>query len=346
MGTATRVLLIEADAQDQFLFAKLLVRGGLEPYEHRFVSSLAELDDSLREFAPDLVVTELNLRDSRGFDTIDRVLRRALPTPVIVLTRHDDLEMGRRAIELGAQDYVVKGELGPSALDRTLRHAIIRAAVHRASERAAFFDDLTGLPNRVLLRDRLAAALRRAARQSDHTAVLFIDLDGFKPVNDEFGHGVGDALLIAVGERLHRSLRASDTVARWGGDEFVCVLEGLASSERAMQVAANLHRVMLKPFDLSGRVGPSRLCIGASLGVALYPEHARDHESVLACADDAMYAAKRAGGGCVLWGSPGMRSLERPDESGVVRAARRGGGAISLERPKYEEPVRFGRLRG
>lgn len=315
MGTATRVLLIEDDGEDQFLFAKMLVRGGLDAYALRCVMRLDELDDAARAFDPDVVVTDLHLPDSQGIATFARV-RRALPsTPLVVLTCVDDRDVGLQAIELGAQDFLVKGEFTPGSLDRTLRHAITRATLQRA---AACFDELTQLPNRVLLRDRLAAATQRAQRSGSMAAVVFIDLDRFKPVNDLHGHLVGDALLRAVGERLRASLRATDTVARWGGDEFVCVLEGVGDEGAATHVAAQLHRALLRPFEVALPDGAGELTLGASLGVALWPQHETDGEALLRCADQAMYAAKRAGGGCVLWGSPGMRSLAAPSESGEV----------------------------
>lgn len=318
MGTATRVLLIEDDGEDQFLFAKMLVRGGLDAYELRCVGRLGELEQAAREFAPDITVTDLHLPDSQGMSTFQRV-KRALPsTPIVVLTCVDDRDMGQSAIELGAQDFLVKGEISPGALDRTLRHAITRAALQRASTESACFDDLTHLPNRVLLRDRLAAATQRAQRHASMVAAVFIDLDRFKPVNDAYGHLVGDELLRAVGDRLCASLRATDTVARWGGDEFVCVLEGVSDEGAAMHVAAQLHRALLRPFDVTLAEGPSGLELGASIGVAVLPMHASDGEALLRCADQAMYAAKRVGGGCVLWGSAGMRSLSLPPGSGEV----------------------------
>ncbi|MEZ4389653.1 MAG: GGDEF domain-containing response regulator [Polyangiales bacterium] len=342
MGYATRVLLIEDDKEDQFLFAKQLVRGGLEDYELRSVPRLSEVAAMCQALRPDVIVTDLNLPDSRGLETFERVQRLAPSTPVIVLTGFDDLATGRRAIELGAQDYIVKGDFSPSALDRSLRYAITRAAMQRESVRAACFDDLTGLPNRALLRDRLASTLRRATRHRERAAVLFLDLDAFKPVNDQHGHVAGDLLLRAVAQRLRASLRASDTVSRWGGDEFVCLLEAVTDDARALQVAANLHRRLREPFTLQLGDEAVSVEIGGSFGVAVFPDHSREAEGLLLCADDAMYAAKRAGGGCVLWGSDGMQSLGRPEESGVIPRARRRSWMIT----PTEEPPSKSRLRG
>ncbi|MEZ4394326.1 MAG: GGDEF domain-containing response regulator [Polyangiales bacterium] len=330
MGVSTRILLLDAESDARRL-RETLARCGPSGYELRVVHRLAEVENACRAARPDVIVTALNLPDSHGVNTVGQVQRLAPSTPVVVLSDLDDPEIARRVLELGAQDYLVRSDLRPGLLDRALRHAITRASVQRASLRAAYFDDLTGLPNRVLLRDRLAAALRRAVRLGERTAVFFVDLDRFKPVNDQHGHAAGDALLCAVAERLCGSLRASDTVARWGGDEFVCVLEGLDGADRALHLAANLHRTLMQPVELALGEGRLSLEIGGSFGVAVFPDHAQRYDELLHCADDAMYAAKRAGGGCVLWGSAGMRSLARPDESGAVPRMPRSGWTERVE---------------
>jgi diguanylate cyclase (GGDEF)-like protein/PAS domain S-box-containing protein len=158
---------------------------------------------------------------------------------------------------------------------------------------SANYDALTGLPNRTLLRDRMQQALSRAARERGRVGVLFLDLDGFKPVNDRHGHLVGDHLLVAVAERLLGCVRESDTVARLGGDEFVIVLPDLAESADAQAAAEQVIRSLEAPFTLDGCVAR----VGASIGVALSPDNGATADELLAAADAAMYAAKRAGKG-------------------------------------------------
>ena len=174
----------------------------------------------------------------------------------------------------------------------------------------AHCDTLTGLPNRALCWDRLNQALRRARRTNQGVAVLWVDLDGFKAVNDDLGHAAGDALLQAVGQRLGQRLRDSDTVARVGGDEFALILSDIVDPTVAAGVtagvAAELVARLAEPFDLPQ--GPAR--ISASIGMALYPQHAADAEILVQYADMAMYAAKRAGKNQVrVWpveAAPGM----------------------------------------
>ena len=155
----------------------------------------------------------------------------------------------------------------------------------------AHFDQLTGLPNRTLLLDRLTQAISVSNRSSRAISLLFVDLDGFKPVNDTFGHSIGDRLLKEVAERLLSCLREGDTAARIGGDEFVVIL--LESDlDRAITVAHRILGTLRVPYEF-GKKNISN--ISASIGIAEYPNHADDLDSLLAAADKAMYRAKKSG---------------------------------------------------
>ncbi|CAM5220657.1 Diguanylate cyclase (GGDEF)-like protein/PAS domain S-box-containing protein OS=Castellaniella defragrans OX=75697 GN=HNR28_003519 PE=4 SV=1 [Castellaniella defragrans] len=152
----------------------------------------------------------------------------------------------------------------------------------------AQYDQLTGLPNRGLLDDRLKTALSMARREHERLSVLYLDLDRFKPVNDTLGHSVGDLLLQEVASRLKRCVRASDTVARIGGDEFVVLLQRLSEPRQAAVVAAKIHDAMSRPFTLDGHT----LSIAPSIGIAHYPEDGERAQQLLEHADQAMYRAK------------------------------------------------------
>jgi diguanylate cyclase (GGDEF)-like protein/PAS domain S-box-containing protein len=165
--------------------------------------------------------------------------------------------------------------------------------VQSEMERLAHYDALTGLPNRLLLMSRLAHAIDRVKR-GGMGAVLFLDLDGFKQVNDTLGHPVGDELLQAVGVRLRARLRDIDTLARLGGDEFIIVLEDAATPDSVAVLAQELLRQLRAPFKLSlGR----KVQVGGSLGIALFPQDGRDAAQLIARADQALYDAKAAGKG-------------------------------------------------
>ena len=158
----------------------------------------------------------------------------------------------------------------------------------------ATHDGLTGLANRWLLQERLAHAVARSRRGTGQGALLFIDLDHFKAVNDRHGHEIGDRILILVAERLTRSVRASDTVARWGGDEFVVLLEGVADRDVAHAKGRELVQRLAEPCDALQHVAPLR----ASVGVALFPSDGTEAATLMAQADRRMYRAK---GRRVLW---------------------------------------------
>ena len=168
----------------------------------------------------------------------------------------------------------------------------LRKAAEDEVKRLAFFDPLTNLPNRRLLADRLQQAVTHARRDLGHLALIFVDLDKFKPVNDRYGHAAGDQLLQSVAHRLRTCVRESDTVARVGGDEFVVLLDGISQSNDALQVAEKIHAVLIAPFHLAS--GQS-VHISSSSGLAFYPEHGLDESTLSRHADVAMYAAKSAG---------------------------------------------------
>lgn len=194
------------------------------------------------------------------------------------------------------------GQLASLALENARLYAAAQQELterKRAEEtmaHLALHDSLTNLPNRALLHERLRQAILDARRNDQPLALLVMDLDRFKEVNDTLGHYFGDVLLRQVGDRLREALRASDTVARLGGDEFAVVLQG-AAPEGALWTARKLLTVLDRPFELEGHA----LDVGVSIGIARYPDHGADAETLLRRADVAMYIAKRSGTGFAMY---------------------------------------------
>lgn len=175
-----------------------------------------------------------------------------------------------------------------------------RKARERHMFHLAHHDQLTGLPNRMLLIDRLEQLLIKAKRDKSKLSVMFIDLDEFKEINDTLGQDIGDLLLKAVTTRISDCLRASDTAARMGGDEFIVVLPSLKSEEDALLVAEKIRHSLSLPFRISGK----DLTISSSIGVVLYPDHGSNDSDLIKLADHAMYQAKELGRNQVVFYSP------------------------------------------
>jgi len=170
--------------------------------------------------------------------------------------------------------------------------AIERKQMLDRLHRNALYDQLTQLPNRELFYDRLHLALTTAGREQSQFALLYLDLDKFKQVNDNFGHHIGDELLQHTAQRISGCLRSSDTVARFGGDDFVILLQQIDSEDLALLLAEKIRQALNQPFTLADNL----LQVMPSVGVALYPRHSLDAQKLILCADNAMYLAKKAGG--------------------------------------------------
>lgn len=200
----------------------------------------------------------------------------------------------------------------------------------------AFHDGLTGLPNRQLLQDRLERAAESARREGHELAVLLLDLDRFKDINDAMGHSAGDRLLKLVGARLLEAVRRSDTVARLGGDEFVLVVDGATGRETGEQVARHVLSCFAQPFELDGE----SLHVRVSIGVVLFPEHGETPEMLLKNADLAMYRAKEGGRDTFAFYSKELNDqvVRRLAVEAALRRALAGGGVEVFYQPKITQP--------
>ncbi len=184
-------------------------------------------------------------------------------------------------------------------------------------EQMAYYDALTGLPNRRLLLDRLGQAIAVADRTGTSLAVCYLDLDDFKPVNDRFGHATGDTLLQAVAQRLRTATRASDTVSRWGGDEFTLLLNGLAGTTEGEESVARILQAIAAPYQ----VGEHRVALSASIGVAVYPLNEVNGDTLLRNADHAMYIAKQRGRNGYQFFDPATNSISNNRKDWAARIA-------------------------
>jgi diguanylate cyclase len=281
-----RVLLIEERRGFAALVAALLEEAAPAEFRVEVSATPDAAVDRLLDDGIDAVLLD-------GIRTLERVHAAALGRPVIVLSPVDDDAVALGAIRAGAQECVPRDGIDGRTLVRALRHGVERHRREARLAHRALHDPLTGLPNRALFFDRLRLALSRLQRTQTCLAVLFLDLDDFKSLNDALGHAAGDQFLVEVAHRLRGGLRGGDTAARLGGDEFLVLCEDVAGLAEVRSIA---DRIVA---ELPGSV---------SVGVTLAVDGDEDPEQLVRSADAAMYVCKRCGGGRIEVAVPTPRA--------------------------------------
>lgn len=289
--TPLRLLQVEDSEDDATLVGRALSRAGYDVCARR-VDTAADLRHELATADWDLVIADYTMPGFTGTTALSIVRERHADVPFIFVSGTVGEDTAVAAMRTGAHDYIMKANLArlAPAVERELREAAIRRERQLANQRVAYLayhDSLTDLPNRALFHDRLQQALLRSHRDEKGLALLLIDLDGFKEINDALGHHAGDLVLQEVATRLRGTLRASDTVARLGGDEFAVLLPA-TDVNRAELAARKVLHDLEHPFEADGRP----LMVSASIGIAGAPVHAATGEELLQKADSAMYLAK------------------------------------------------------
>jgi diguanylate cyclase (GGDEF)-like protein len=284
------VLLIEDNPGDARLIRDMVAEDPDAPFELHCVERLAQGLERLSAGGTDLVLLDLSLPDSLGLETFAKVYAHSPTVPIIVLTGNADANTALSAVKSGAQDYLLKGRLDRDLLLRSMQYSIERKRYQVQLEHQANYDALTGLPNRNLLHDRLKQSVY-AQRMPRAIAVVFIDLDHFKFVNDSLGHSMGDMLLKGMAQRLQAVLRDGDTVARLGGDEFVLILNDQPNEEVTYRAMQRITACLAEPMEVDGK----ELVVTCSAGISIYPQDGPDVDTLLKNADAAMYRAKEHG---------------------------------------------------
>jgi diguanylate cyclase (GGDEF)-like protein/PAS domain S-box-containing protein len=469
----TRLLLVEDNLGDALLLREMFKRHGSHNIELTHVKFMSEAEKHLAESAVDIVLLDLGLPDAQGLGAVRRAHTAAPRVPLVVLTGLEDESLAAQALQEGAQEHLIKGQIDTRGLLRALRYAVERKSMEEAlfveKERAqvtlncigdavictdlsgsvtflnvvaekmtgwswqeaagrpmaevfrilnatsretipnpmvkavgqdqtvhlpsntilirrdgleipiedsvapihdrggqvtgavvifrdvsaaqaitlqmthsAEHDFLTGLPNRMLLNDRVSHAIALAPRHLNKVAVLFLDLDGFKHINDSLGHPVGDKLLQSISKRLVDCVRGADTVSRQGGDEFVVLLSEVEQSEDAAITARRMLRAVAQPHSIDQH----DLHVTTSIGVSVYPDDGLNAETLIKNADTAMYQAKENGRQSYQFFKPAMnaRAVERQSiEESLRRALERGEFALHYQ-PKIN--LRTGEIAG
>jgi diguanylate cyclase (GGDEF)-like protein len=291
MEQTLSVLLVEDNPADSRLIREYLKVADDARFEVFPAESLSAAIDLIEARHCDVILLDLSLPDSQGLETLHRMHAHSANTPIIVLTGLDDDELALTAMRHGAQDYLLKGKFDLNLLTRAIRYTLERKRAETEIKKLAYYDPLTGLPNRLLLHDRLRQYLAKAVRSGESVALLFLDLDRFKVVNDSLGHSNGDLLLQEVARRLAATIRSSDTIARLGGDEFVVALSSVDSGEDISRVAGQILSTLKDPLHIEGH----EIYTSASIGIAFFPDDGETADDLMKHADIAMYQAKEHG---------------------------------------------------
>ncbi len=290
-----QILIVEDSEDDAALLLRELQRGGYVPTFER-VETKEGLNAALSRQPWDIIVSDYNMPNFNGLQALKTVQENGVDIPFIIVSGSIGEDVAVEAMKAGAHDYLMKGNTARllPAIERELREVLVRQGRRQANEtihRLAYTDPITGLPNRIRFRELVQEAIVAGQHEGRPVALLLLDLDRFKEVNDTLGHDSGDSLLQQVGIRLSSVLHAPDVVARLGGDEFGILLSQLATANDVLDVVNKLHSCLEVPF----MIDEIPIAVETSIGVATMPEHADKVDTLLQRADIAMYRAKQMG---------------------------------------------------
>ncbi len=312
-----QLLVVDNDDVDREKIGRLLIRAGLNAHITEASSAREAIEIGGRQWY-DCIFLDYHLGDAIGLDVFTALNHAPMEQPcppVIMITGQGDESLAVSLLKAGVRDYIPKERLTSDLLYSVLLDSLHRFELeHKIQEQQerlehlSLYDSLTNIPNRTLFFDRLEHEIHLALRMSMSFAVLLLDLDLFKEVNDTLGHEAGDTVLQTCAQRVQEILRDSDTVARLGGDEFAVLLSGTNSVEGAMIVAEKILTQIRTPIP----IGDAQTSISASIGIALFPQHGNDSRQLIAHADMAMYRAKEIHCGYEVYGNciePRQRSI-------------------------------------
>ena len=310
----SRVLLVDDDIVDRKTIQRLL---NAEQHTYQ-IDEAASREEALELFAVseyDCILLDFRLGNSDALEMLPELKQLSSDgrVAIVLVTGMGNERLAAQAFKAGVHDYVVKSNLQGDILFAALEHAMRSVRLERENERQRseieFFslhDHLTGMPNRKLFHDRLEQAILHAQRSGVSFSVCSMDLDRFKRINDTLGHDVGDQVLVEIASRMIGALRSSDTVARFGGDEFVALLD-IPDIQGAVAVAEKLVACVAEPII----VNKSQVGVGLSIGISTFSETCHDSRELLKKADQAMYAAKKSSSGIVVSSGDNLPQAQR-----------------------------------
>lgn len=300
--TAPPIILIVDDQPSDLLMLTQAVEGLGETHIANNGQMALEV---ARQIRPDLILLDIKMPGMSGFQ-LCRLIKadpRLCDAAILFVTAHTQSENEIKALELGGIDFIEK----PLNIPVVQVHVRAHLNLRQTAKRLAYYDELTGLPNRSLLQDRADQALHKAQRNHSKVVLLMLDLDNFKSINDSVDHAVGDAVLTEVARRLTQFSRGIDTVSRRGGDEFVMLLSEVTRLDVISQFVERVLDVIASPMHINDK----RYDITASAGVGVYPDDSEDFASLYRHADTAMFQAKKLGRNRYRFFSQGLENISR-----------------------------------
>ena len=300
---------------------RLMVRHVLESEDFDIIEASDGLEaiKAVEKHHPALILLDAVMPGIDGFTTCQQIKEKGhTDIPIMMITGLDDDASVERAYEVGAIDFITK-PIKWAVLKHRVKSVVAKVIAERKVQLLAYRDSLTSLPNRLLFADRLEQAVVRSERTRTSMALMLVDIDDFKLVNDSFGHDAGDKLIKAVADLISKSLRRADTIARLGGDEFAVIIEGIDGPEDAISIADNLTTIL----EHNVRLDDQETYTSASIGIAVFPEDGKDARTLLKNADTAMFRAKENGRHCFQFYKPEMSvsAMERLDLENSLKAA-------------------------
>jgi len=299
---AIKILLIEDDEDDYLILRDYLAEmNDHEKYKLDWAQSYQAGLEQIQHSSYHLFLIDHFLGEYSGLDMLKETYRIGKIAPVIIITGAPNQEIDQAALKAGATDYLVKGQINAQLLERSIRYALEHSRLLNEIREQALRDPLTGLYNLRELRRFLEFELSKSRRYNHPFSLLMIDIDGFKSINDRFGHRAGDEVLQCAAKAFLDHTRGCDLQVRYGGDEFIIVLPE-TSGYRAMQAAERLLKMIeYLPILIDDKAGTTvNISITVSIGLAEYPYDANSGEGLFEMSDQALYYAKHLGGNRVI----------------------------------------------
>ena len=298
------LLLVEDDLKEALVIRNMLKEGLQNQFTLEHSLSLSDALDLIQQNQFQAIILDSHLPDGKSFESILQFMQFCPDAPILILSGVEEEDQAIQAVKSGAQDYLIKGQTSSSTLCRAIRYAMERQRATQRITQLAHYDHLTGLANRGLFYERLNCAVARCHRNDTAIALMFLDLDHFKDINDTLGHEYGDSLLKTVAARIKKCIREIDTGVRLGGDEFAVLLEQIVSIEDVASVAQRILHLLAQPVIIKQH----QLHVTGSLGITIYPWDSANPQELLSHSDAAMYRAKAQGGNTYQFYTAGMKT--------------------------------------